>query len=282
MKTFLLCIAVLVAGVWQAQAQRFYIRAGAGYGFPHAGQVSGMSTGTANALSFINGRLNTGGANPTGFEIGRSSFAAGLQLKVGGGYMFSKHLGVDLEAGIGIAPKEHTLIIDNSATGVTYTATYMQKAKLPLILTPAVVIQTGAEKINIYGRFGAALPISAKVEEQYTNVYTAAGAGREVSIVSEQSPKFSIGLAAAAGAKLMIAKRLYAWIEASLLSMSLYAGTSEIKEYLQDGADRTAELPREQKFVTYGFSGNGTDNTVATYSMPFSNIAVNTGISFDF
>jgi hypothetical protein len=72
------------------------------------------------------------------------------------------------------------------------------------------------------------------------------------------------------------------WTEVSLLSMSLYAGSSEITEYLENGTNRTADLPDDQKRTTYGFSGTGTDNTIASYSMPFSNIALSAGIAFDF
>lgn len=283
MKKALFYLSVIVLfGTGSLQAQNLYVRAGAGYAFPHAGQVSGMSTGTQTFLSYINGSLSTGGSSGTEFKIKKSSFSSGVYVRLAGGYMFTRNVGLDLEGSVNLAPNEHTFTTNTNSPGITYTTTYTQKAKTPVLLTPAIVLQAGPENVNVYTRVGIVLPLSTSTEENYTTRYNDSS-NRTTAIKSELKTRFALGLSAALGAKWKIAKILSIWSEMSLLSMSLYARQSEITEYSTNGVNNISLLPQDQKTYRYEFSGNmNNTNTNRTYSVPFSNIALNIGISFDF
>ncbi|RYD54625.1 MAG: hypothetical protein EOP56_18720 [Sphingobacteriales bacterium] len=274
----ILLLALLAGICATAQAQKFYARAGVGYAFTHAGQIGGTTPSTQQLSPFISGSL-TGGLTGSDFTIKKVSFSTGPAVRVAGGYMFSKNIGIDLEGSFYLTPAEHKLTVN--AAGNTSTTTYTQKATLPILLTPALVLQSGGNKLNAYTRFGITLPLSAKTQDEVNTVYNDSSRS-SLLIKSTQSPRFSIGFSAAAGVKYRLASKLSVWAEASLLSMSLYAKESELTERAINGVNNIDLIPQDQRIYKYEFTGNTANSAYYTYSVPFSNIATCIGISYDF
>lgn len=278
MKRNLLSALFLIISSIVAQAQKFYVRAGAGYAFPHAAQIAGTSSGNGTSMAFMNGSISTG-VGGTDFTIKKISFASGPVARIAAGYMFSKNIGVDIEGNFSFFPNKHTLTTTLAGSG--YSTTYIQKAIPPIMLTPALLLQTGGEKLNAYTRFGVTLPLSAKVEDEINTVFSDSARSSN-GTKSIQRPRLSLGFSAAAGVKYPLATRLSIWTEISLLSMSLYARESELTELTRNGVNNIDLIPKDKRIYKYKFSGNTATNAYYTYSMPFSNIAACVGISYDF
>ena len=91
-KTIVTIAALLLTAPGFAQ---FYLRAGLGYAFPQAGQTLDASgtpySGSATYSTYV--------TNYSGMKS--ASFSAGFQGGLGLGYMFSEHVGVQLDAEAG-------------------------------------------------------------------------------------------------------------------------------------------------------------------------------------
>jgi hypothetical protein len=283
MKRILLSVLVLAASISSTHAQKFYVRAGVGYAFPHAAQIAGTSASNRNHLAFISGTFTTTAPNGPEFSIKKVSFATGSTARLAGGYLFNRNIGIDLEGSFYLSPGKHKLVASSPGNGIEYANTYTQQALFPVLITPAILLRSGGENLNAYGRFGVTLPVSAQVEDQYRTDFTSSTLpSRSNSTTSIQRPKFGLGLSAAFGARYRLSKGLFVWAEASLLSMSLYAKESEVTEQTNNGVSTIDLIPQDKRIYKYGFSGDLTGSTLPAYSMPFSNIATCLGLSFDF
>jgi len=259
-------------------AQGFYIRMGLGYAFPQAAQTL---DGTATPY---NGTLNN---TTQAYDMKGASFSAGLQGAVAAGYMFSGNVGIQLDANIGIAPKKYTFTADNVdfGGGVSGSVSQVQQASTPFMLIPALVVQSGGDKINFYSRLGLALPLNTKITEDQVQTYGGGSAGAltvdDYNLTIKNS--FSLGFAGAAGIQYNLSDRVSLWGEVTILSMSAYIKQVQLTAVSENGqsvplsAVSGAQTVNYSKHVTVDSSGANQ----ATYSQPFSNVGINVGIRFN-
>ena len=276
MKKIGFLVIFLSVAAYTASAQ-LYVRLGLGYAVPEAGQTLD-GTGQPYNGSSING------VNNQSVNIKLASFSAGVQSSIGMGYMFSEHVGIQLDMNIGLATKKYTFTQDSVLIqGVENNYSVVQKAKTPVFLTPSLVLQTGDEnKLNLYSRFGIVLPLSTKItQDQLEDNLPGTGAPVDVDFTFQIKNSFSVGFAAAAGVKYKINDRISVWGEANLLSMSVFIKESDVEALTVNGSSQSLSLVQGPLVVKY--SKNTIIDSVRqiAYSQPFSNVGINVGVTFN-
>jgi len=273
----------LIAGlvflsVSNCASAQFYLNLGAGYALPAAGQTMDAEG------NVYNGSIN----NTVNYNMKSASFAAGLWGNVALGYMGGANIGVQLDAGFGLATKKYTFNNNNIvvSSGPVYgNESIVQQAKGPFIVTPSFVIQSGGDPWNFYGRLGIALPLDTKInQDQIISTLPGQGAVVIQDVTFQIKNSFSLGYTAAVGVQYKVNDRLKIFGECSILSMSQYIKESDFKNISVSvggvGYTTTYQGPTVTKY-----SKNATYDTVnyaqlPSYSQPFSNVAFAFGVSF--
>ncbi len=259
-------------------AQGVFFNAGLGYAFPVAGQsLDGAGTP-------YNGSLNNTSQT---YSIKSASFSSGMQAKVGFGYMANKNVGILLDASIGLLTKKYKANIDGVTFGSgssTYpgSITLEQQAILPMIIMPSLVMQSEGKKWGVYSRFGLALPLNTHIllDQIQTNA-PGTGAISVDDFTMTIKSSFSLGFTGAAGVKYKISDRLSLWGELSGLSLSVYIKKSELTGITHNGKSYPTSAVSGNKVVNYSKSVtvDSTGANLPAYSIPFSNMGINFGIS---
>lgn len=265
-----------------AEAQKgWYLKAGAGYAFPTAGQtVDNNGTPYGGTVNIVN---NTAGNSFT-YDVKRVSFSSGMQGTVGLGYMFNKNMGFELAANLGIAPMKYKLTYAEDGVPPVYNyGTSTQYANFPITMMPAFVLQATEKKVTLFARGGLAIPFSKKlINDLKTKDHYSSDPNEPVlerNITLELETRFGIGFSGAMGAKYKIGKTLTVWAEGALLSMSLYAKQQNITSYVVNGYNYLPYLSDEERHQVYDTKSGGSSNSLPMYSVPFSNVALNIGIN---
>src|ERR1017187_6335722 len=125
----ILLLAFVISLLGNTANAQFYFRAGDGYAFPQAG-------GTKSEIGFYNGSvINTSypgigsSSYNIAFTVKEASFSAGYQSYIGLGYMLNPHIGLQLDANIGISNRKFIFndgaaITANAAVGYTQQANH--------------------------------------------------------------------------------------------------------------------------------------------------------------
>lgn len=282
MKRLLLPIVILLANATVGTAQEFYLKGGVGYAVPHGTQPYD-AFGNAYSGSY-NSQYNAAIGTQTSFTIKKPSLTAGLNGTIGVGILVSEHIGVELDANIGLAPRKYEMNYEES-DGVERTqASIEQQANMPVLLSPALVLQTGGEKLSLYSRTGLVIPIQSTytLESTSTTESLLAVQNIERSIYKEEfKTRFGVGFSAAVGVRYKIAELFSIFSELNVTSLTLYARESEVKEYIVDGVNYTNSIPDEYRTTKYEFKASGANNTTNTYStfaVPYGNFGFTAGV----
>ena len=268
---------MVLAGISSASAQ-FFARVGFGYAFPQSGQTL---DGTAQPY---NGTI-TNTTLTQAYSIKSASFSAGMQMALGVGYMLSEHVGIQLDANIGLSTKKYTFTDQNvNIQGVQSNVDVVQQANTPFILSPSLVLQSGGEKLNVYSRLGIALPLNSKMTmDQIESNVAGTGAPTVYDFTFSVKNSFSPGFTAAAGVKYKLTDRLSLWGEISILSMSLYIKESDLTDFSYNGQSQSLSYVTSPHTVNYSktaiVDSNGAQQP--TFSQPFSNVGINVGLTFN-
>ena len=131
-------LLAMSATVYTASAQ-LYVRVGFGYSVPQAGQTfDGSGQGYNGSQTFTTSQIY-----PQVYSVKPASFTTGVHGLLGIGYMFSDHVGVQLDGDASLSSKKYTFSIDNvTVGGVPSNVDIVQKAKGPFIVMPSLVLQT--------------------------------------------------------------------------------------------------------------------------------------------
>ena len=257
----------------------WYGRVGIGYAFAQNGQtMSAYETPYNGNLHYV----NNGSSSTLGdFEVKKASFNTGVHAIVAGGYMFDHHLGLELAGQFNIAPYSYTSNSYNYLTG-GYNANIniLSKAKLPIMIIPSFVLQSGEQGLNIYTRIGLVLPVNTKVEKSYRVDYLAGGPNgiNNKEYTLEESSKFTVGYTGALGLSYKTNKVKF-WAELNVMSLSVELKEQKVTAFANEGH------PVPLQYVTPGTieymqSGTYSKNAEPTYSVPFSYVGGIVGLAF--
>jgi len=251
------------------QAQKFWLQAGAGYGF---------GTGSQNLPGFYNSTYNNDSATVEQVNV---SLGKGTDFRLSAGYMFGKHLGAEL--GIGYLTGTTTEAKKVSGYGTTR---YSYSAKV-IQLFPSVVFSPGLTgKVNPYVKLGIVLA-SGWVRNDL--LYD------DDSIVGERSQLMQggigFGFTATAGVEVKLYRQLSCFAEVNLVSLSyaprkgkLTVATDHGKDMLPEMKIRDKETEYVKKF-TYDYRNTPPDDQpakVLKQQLPLSSIGISAGILIHF
>ncbi len=267
--------------------KRFYARFGAGYGFTHAGQTSILLT--SNGSIYFNGSsASASGVAGTSesTSLKRGSFGAGGALALAGGYMLTRHIGIELGAEAVVLPKKYEY--NNVQTGnFNYTGKQTTSANLPVYLMPSVLMTTGGKGASLYGRVGLALPFADKMTIKSETVSFNA----TTDATYELTQRFSVGFQGAAGLSYPVGNNLRLWVEAAGLFRNAYAKKLELTRAVQNGVNVLSQVPANQKVIEFDYNLTNatgvTPNPSApskelTSAAPYSSIGAKFGLTIDF
>jgi hypothetical protein len=278
-------VAVAASIPHMGNAQGFYVRAGIGYAIPQAGQTM---DGTAAPYSGSSNNTLVDTALYTSYNLKKISFSSGLHGAVAGGYMFNKHIGIDLAVDFGLSMSKYSYndynVPDN---GTNYNVETVQQAQNPVVIIPSLVVQSGGEKVNLYMRGGLVLPIRTTVS--YDQISTPLPI-TDSSVTEDDSwvrkGKFSIGISAAAGVQVSISDNLKFYCEASMMSLSIYTKEQDLNDvYLNGQGGYITQVPTNQRTVKYSMNFNSVTQDFynqPAYSQPFSNLGISVGFIYKF
>lgn len=286
MKKNLLSLCLLSFIAFSATAQEWSFRLGLGYAFATASQTLGP-----DGMPYSGNVTNSTTGGNSSYSAKGVSFSSGLKLSGGLQYMFTKNIGVAADINVGLASKKYVLQ-ENNGTSIAgkYNGsgnigsnpsdnTYTRYAKLPIILLPSLVIQSGGDRLNIYARAGLALPLSTQIISEEHDVYQNV-AGDDEQLNKTIKTQFSLGFAGALGASYRANENFSLWIEANLMSLSLYPKEADITAHDFNGATSTAP-PVPSSKITYITSGTPSNGEQLSFSVPFSNIGFMVGGSIN-
>ncbi len=266
-------------------AQGFYVRAGLGYAIPQAGQTM---DGTAAPYSGSSNNKVVDTALFTSYNLKKISFSSGLHGALAGGYMFNKHIGIDLGLDFGLSMSKYTYSDNNVPdNGASYNVQTVQRAQNPVVIIPSLVVQSGGEQVNLYMRGGVVLPIRTTVA--YDQISTQLPI-TDSSITEDDSwvrkGRFSIGISAAAGIQLTISDNLKFFAEATMMSLSVYTKQQNLSDVSLNGqGGYISQVPTSQRTVNYSMNFNAANQDFynqPAYSQPFSNLGLNVGFVYKF
>ncbi len=273
----IICLAFAFSALAYSASAQFYISGGLGYAFPQAGQTV---DGTGQPY---NGTSNNG-ANTETFNIKGASFSAGLQGAIGIGYMFSEHVGVQLDMNVGLSTKKYTFSQDSvEIGGVLNNYSVVQQAKSPVFLIPSLVLQTGDEnKVNLYSRFGIVLPMKTTITQDQVEVnLPGTGTPEALDFTVQIKNSFALGFSAAVGVKYKVSDRLSIFGEASLLSMSVYVKEADLTSFSYNGQNQSLSYVSGPQTIKYSKNTAVDSADQVTYAQPFSNIGIKVGVTYN-
>lgn len=276
MKKICIIASALTVIALNSNAQGLYFRAGLGYDLPHNGQT------VDNYGNPYNGSVTISGGSYT-YSLKNASFASGAYGDLAIGYTITRNIGIELDGTFGLANKKYTGKTNGLVSGgVTYNESSEQYAKIPIILMPSVVLQSGGRDVNLYMRAGLALPLSTKTIKKDTYINEPGSGAQEVEVDSwKTSHKFSFGFAGALGIQCKISDNINFWGEVRMLSLSIYPDKSTLTDLTVNGTSYISRVSSSYKTTTY--KNNITTNSgyqQPSYAIPFSSIGIHAGISF--
>ncbi|HEY1030313.1 MAG TPA: hypothetical protein VGD89_00955 [Flavipsychrobacter sp.] len=276
MKKSLLLLTALSAFSSVSHAQKMYVKIGLGHNIPVSGSAYSLYDNPINGKTTYNSI--TGAI--TDYELKKSGISSGMQAIAGAGIMFSKYVGIELNATIGFLQKKNESLYAYPYDGAYVSERNTSYAKAPLMLNPSLVLRTPGEKANMYARAGFVLPVMARIKDEYTGTVSDGGMSYTYEGENIYKTYFSLGFSGAMGISVKASKKMNVWAEANLTSLSVFVKEREVTAYYVAGVDVLPRLSANEKKVSYSKKYENV-NTRMSYTLPFSNAGVNAGVSFN-
>jgi hypothetical protein len=273
----LLTLSTISAATTQLKAQGFYIKEGIGYAFPMPGSTKDQLGNILNGT-----RTNSQSQTTSSYQIKNASFSSGFHNITGAGYMFTKNIGVELSADILLGSKKYSFEdIGTTAGTMPANITFTRQSDVMINFMPALVLQTSGTKAKLYMRMGLALPINSGINRH--DIYQFSGGGTQDDNW-EVKNYFSVGFAAATGAKFKIGNNFDLWCEVSMLQLALSREESDLKGATINGQSYSAAQLTGTKTYYYNKDATTSANGIyeETFSQPYSNISIMVGITYNF
>ena len=175
MKKIIISAVLIYMSINCANAQGIYFGFDGGYGFA-AAKSAYQNTSQTN----VNGAVFTTYTNKT------YSYGKGINLGLYFGNMFSKHIGLELNANY-LTGSKYTLTSGN--IGSTNPETETMKGRM-FRLTPAIKIVAGEKKIHPYLKAGFIIGLGTKIIEEDNSTQTVS----QVTYTTEKTKEYTGGI----------------------------------------------------------------------------------------
>jgi hypothetical protein len=271
---FILCMGL-------SYAQGIYFRAGGGYALPMASDVIGTTrlrtqTYDGNASTYTDKEKNVS-----------ASYGAGVNFTIGGGFMFSKYIGADLNVHY-LKGKEYETnqiyrYISDGYNGSDEEI--IKSSSQAIFIAPSLIITPGVGSKVPYAKFGVIIG-SPKIKGERYEYYDLDG-------TSERTQKWeykkgtAIGFQGAVGMNWMLSNNFDLFTEINFLSMTYYPGEWERTEDILNGTDNLPSLTTSQKKVEFKKSIDNEaqqdpdkPTQVLREGTPFSSLSLQIGVRY--
>ncbi len=272
----LLTSLVITTTTTQLKAQGFYIKEGIGYALPMPGSTKDQLGNVLNGTIVV-------GSSATGYQIKNASFSSGFHEMIGGGYMFSKNIGVELNADILLVRTKYTIDeIGITSNNTPANLSITRQANASITFMPAMVMQTSGNKITGYMRMGLLLPVSTSIERH--NIYSY-NTGQVDDNYWKDKNSFSLGFAGATGIKYKCTSNFALWAEVNLQYLSISRKESDLVGFSENGRSYNIALLTGGVKTIY-YNKNATTSANGEYqeafAQPYSNVGFTVGIAVNF
>lgn len=244
-----LFVSVVVAG-FSVKAQNFYAELNVGYGIGMPSSTLGTDTytdlsGTGSYSKAIHGTLG-----------------GGLNLTLTPGYMFNKHIGIEL--GLNYFMGSKTLVSSNtSSNSMIYDKTTASSSQFRIL--PSVVLSTGGEKLYGFARAGLVLPIVGSTK----GVREASMGTVTINAETETKGNFSVGFRGALGIGYNITDLIGISLEVAHTSLTIKPKSRTVESYSVSGQDATGFMSTYDKEIKYVDELNSSSNN-SSYNPNYS------------
>lgn len=269
-KLILPVLAVLSFGTASAQ---FNLGLSVGYGFGIPGQTLGTE---ANVTVTSSSKKNIIG-----------TYGGGLNINLLPGYSFGEHFGIELGLNGFIGSKVTIQDITTPVSSLKY-----ERYSNQFRITPAVIIKSGGEKVNLYAKAGLVIPllgtINSKIDDnRYSNPLAVQ------NIEAKTSGAFSLGFTGAFGANFNFGSKFSLFAEIGASSLQIKSKETKYSKLDVNGTDAlTTEYVKKTKYVDEITNTSNTDSNPNKDSNQakedlrqianFSNFFIQVGFKFSF
>lgn len=223
----------LVTSVVQAQV---YFRASVGYTLPAAQENIGNNEN----------RVWDGNSYSVTVEPVKASYGAGVNFGLGGGYMFTKIIGVDLGITY-LSGKTYETHYDYTEAGSGSEKWDSEMKSKAIYMAPSILITPG-DKLP-YVRIGVVMG-APKIEGKET--YFSNFDGEYLELYEwEQRKNIAFGFQGAIGMQWMLGTNVSIFTELNFTSMTYYPGEKVATSYIVNGEDSLNELDKYYKKTVY-------------------------------
>ncbi len=252
MKKSILLVAAIALGT-VASAQELNVGVNVGYGFGLPGNTLGQSTDA----DYV-----TGPQTITNFDgsIG-SGFNAGLNL----GYMFNENVGVDL--GLDYLMGANVLMSETRTVIPTQTVTTSQYAQTSQFrISPSVVISSGGDGLQVYGRAGLVLPVFGNTIATAENDQ----AGAELDYAEERKGAFALGYQGALGVSFPMGDKISLYGELNGVNLRIKSKSSKVTRNNSGSTDNLPFMTESQINTNFVSELNSSSNSYETNSAGYN------------
>lgn len=236
MKTVTIVIGLLLPFLTIQGQTSIYVSGG--YGLPVGGENYGTSVDYQSSNSYLE-------------QAQYASFGQGLQGHAGVRKMFTETLGLDVNLGLSTNKFVGDFFEDDDDLEmVSYSTTQIQ-------INPSIIVQSGGSKVNVYARFGVALPVYTAITETIENTDKDirdwnTGENRDYVEMLKADWTTSVGLGLQGGLGVLVPVGSFQLFgEVNMQTLSLRAASRTISFYEDDGDDELRTIPTAEKEVIF-------------------------------
>jgi hypothetical protein len=248
-------------------AQGFYIKAGGAYAMPLGSQNLNLEATFYNLeiKDFTNYTKNTDGSET--YKEVNVSLGKGINFGVGGGYLFTKNIGAEINFSYLLGGKSKA-----STVGGSYPESYQLTSKM-LQIMPALVITGGYAKLDPFLRAGVVLGTGSVTYQKHSVV-----TGDDNLMEIKMNKGIAIGGNAAAGIEYNLSSKISLSGEINFTSLSFSPKKGEITKLEDNGVSYLNGVPSEERKFdlvdSYSVSPSNNAEQTLKYKFPFGSFGV--------
>lgn len=249
MRKIVLMASLLFAGA-NLNAQGLYGELSVGYGVGAPSTLLGSDV-TATATTYSQKGIY-------------GTLGSGLNITLAPGYMFSKHIGVELGINYFMGNK---VVISNATAPGGSDKTTANSSQIRLL--PSLVLNTGGEKLFGFTKVGLVVPVAGDTKGlREVSTLTPLGA-IPTEIQTTNKGNMSVGFRGSVGVGYNLSEKLALSLEVFHTSLSIKAKSRVIDSYTTNGVDQIATAPKYSTETNYVDELTQSSNN-STYNTNFS------------
>ena len=210
------------------------------------------------------------------------SYGQGANFGLDLGYMFSKNLGAELGIDYLMGAKTETTRTYNDGD----VSKYDHYGKM-LLLQPKVVVKANPKTVTPYAKFGLAVGLMPKVNEDYRETWN--NGNSYYTEVFEMEEGMAFGVTGAVGFDYALNSNMAVYTELRSMAVSYSPKKGTYTEALYNGEDDLQYWDYDQIHYEYvdqlhanDNQGDNTPTKETKFTLPFSNFGLNVGFKYSF